>query len=1104
MFLLAFSLGFSKSIYVSAFNDAVVNAETNAIDAYDSIFEAEDTEIQGAIIDNKHLGFTGTGFVDYVPNAPGGTITWIIDDVLAKGEYSLVFRYANGGAENRPAAINVNGETINPQLDFNTTIEWNNWQTVSIKAQLQKGKNNIIATGVGSSGGANIDHLRIHNNDDDIEPGEPEPVEITEVDIEDLTDGVLLKRLKTTGLLADHTNLDENRNMTRIEFFAKINDAMGFHHEEKYKNLDPNSQVWEVSKEEWFSYVLETALKEGYIDADKQGNIYPDSIITRREAAFIIANVLNLAPNLPKQSEGKIGHVQKAGYMNKGKFGKKESLTAKEANQIAEKIAKKMKDQNNHVHIAATEAVSDHIVAVILNGSFDQFDIHAITLKKAQEKFSSLNNKLTDMYPVRAAIGENRFDQTVIFYEVREALVEGKVSAKDEQHFSGNIDDLVKQADILLTWQMEHGGWTKSMDEEYKRPWDGKEARSKQLGEKGEETGTIDNNATIKEIRIVAQAYRETGEAKYKESIQRGIDFLLTMQYQAGGWPQVYPARTTSTESSIYYTNYVTFNDNAMVRVLEFFDDILNEHYPFDQEFLNKKERTDLITSQKKGLDYILKSQNKVDDSLQVWSAQHDPVTYEAREGRSYEHASNSGSESIGIIKFLMSRPNQTPEIKKAVLGALEWFDKVKLEGIRYVSGDKNGVYFVEDPDSDTWYRFYEIGTNLPIFSSRDGIIKRTIHEIEQERRDGYQWGGSYATQLLIVAKETGFYENHVFAEVVHNEVNDKYGRSLVKGESKRVEDSTKALEKIPTKLVVNQNGNGDYKTIQAAVEAIPVNNKEHAEIFINDGIYKEVITIPADKPFIHLTGESKEGTVLTYDNYAKKERPSGGTYGTSGSASVFLYANDISVKNLTLENSFDESTVEGGSQALAAYIRGERMAFDNVRFLGNQDTLLAHSGTQYYHDSYIEGDVDFIFGGARAVFDHCEIVSLDRGSSLNNGYITAASTNIEQDYGFLFINSKFTSNAKAGTVWLGRPWHPGGDASAIGSVIIMNSELGEHIQETGWTDMSGFSANDARFFEYKNTGPGVVLNDSRRQLTESDAAQATIVHVLDGWNPNK
>lgn len=296
--------------------------------------------------------------------------------------------------------------------------------------------------------------------------------------------------------------------------------------------------------------------------------------------------------------------------------------------------------------------------------------------------------------------------------------------------------------------------------------------------------------------------------------------------------------------------------------------------------------------------------------------------------------------------------------------------------------------------------------------------------------------------------------------------------------------------------------GSGDYVTVQDAVDAVPGNNTEPVEIYVKNGVYKEVVKVPADKRFITKIGESAENTILSYDNYAKKSKPEGGTYGTSGSASVFLYASDFTAKNLTMQNTFDESTVEGGSQAVAVHTRGERMAFYNVRFIGNQDTLLANSGSQHFNKCYIEGDVDFIFGVARAVFDDCDIVSVDRGSSTNNGYITAASTNITEPYGFLFVNSRLKSEAAEGTVYLGRPWHPGGDPNAIASVVFKNSELGAHIHKDGWTDMSGFSAKDARFYEYQNSGPGASI--TRRQLTDEEAKLYTVENVLRGWNPKQ
>jgi pectin methylesterase-like acyl-CoA thioesterase len=263
---------------------------------------------------------------------------------------------------------------------------------------------------------------------------------------------------------------------------------------------------------------------------------------------------------------------------------------------------------------------------------------------------------------------------------------------------------------------------------------------------------------------------------------------------------------------------------------------------------------------------------------------------------------------------------------------------------------------------------------------------------------------------------------------------------------------------------------------------------------------------VPANKPLISFIGENEFNTIITYDNYAGKTKPEGGTYGTTGSSSVFVDGPGFTAENITFENSFDESsTTVSGKQAVAIKVQADRSIFKYCRFIGNQDTLYANAGRQYYYRSYIEGDVDFIFGGATAVFDDNEIFSLTRGSSSNNGYIAAPSTQISIPYGYLFINSKLLSNAPAGTVYLGRPWHPGGDPDAIGNAVFKHTYMGAHINPVGWTDMSGFKAADARFYEYRNSGAGSVINASRRQLSDTEAAKYTVENVLkgsDNWNP--
>jgi len=187
---------------------------------------------------------------------------------------------------------------------------------------------------------------------------------------------------------------------------------------------------------------------------------------------------------------------------------------------------------------------------------------------------------------------------------------------------------------------------------------------------------------------------------------------------------------------------------------------------------------------------------------------------------------------------------------------------------------------------------------------------------------------------------------------------------------------------------------------------------------------------------------------------------------------------------------------------------------FVNVKILGNQDTLFTNSGRQYFYKCYIAGHVDFIFGAGKSVFDDCDIVSLDRGSKTNNGYVTAASTPTKEKFGFLFLRSRLKKQSPAmakGSVTLGRPWHPFADPDAVASVAFIDTWMDDHIGEKGWDRMSSIDSTgnriwyepaSARFVEFGSNGPGAVPSPSRRTLTAAEARSYTPQAVLDGWTP--
>ncbi|WP_305789666.1 pectinesterase family protein [Symbioplanes lichenis] len=289
----------------------------------------------------------------------------------------------------------------------------------------------------------------------------------------------------------------------------------------------------------------------------------------------------------------------------------------------------------------------------------------------------------------------------------------------------------------------------------------------------------------------------------------------------------------------------------------------------------------------------------------------------------------------------------------------------------------------------------------------------------------------------------------------------------------------------------VAADGTGTYRTVQAAIDAVGTGNASRVTITIKPGTYREIVTVPATKPYVTLqgTGDSADDVVIVNNHSAN-------THGTSGSATAFVHGHDFVAQNLTISNDFDESTVTSGAQAVALHLNADRAIFRDVRLLGDQDTLLVNDSTRaYFKGGYVEGTVDFIFGGGTAVFDSSKIYE----KRTTGGPVTAASTAATKTYGLLFYKATITG-ATNNTTQLGRPWRP--DAQ----VLYRESSLSATIKTAEpWTDMSGNVWENARFGEYKNTGSGATTNSNRPQLSDAQAANYTPQKYLagsDGWNP--
>ncbi len=299
-------------------------------------------------------------------------------------------------------------------------------------------------------------------------------------------------------------------------------------------------------------------------------------------------------------------------------------------------------------------------------------------------------------------------------------------------------------ADNVLLYQRDNGGWDKNIDmAEPLAPAD----RAKTLAEKDAPYSTIDNGSTVTQLQYLAKVFNATQQSPYKAAFLQGVDYLLAAQYANGGWPQYYPLRKG------YYT-HITYNDNAMMGVMELLRAIAQKQPAFS--FVDEWRRAKVERAIAQGLDIILKSQVVVNGKKTVWCAQHDEVTLAPAPARTYEKVSLSGSESVGIVRYLMSLEHPTPNVSAAITAAVAWFGQAKLSGIKVIGKPDTSfprgvdrIVVADEKAAPLWARFYDITTSRPIFCGRDGIIKATLAEIEHERRVGYSWYTNAPAALL-------------------------------------------------------------------------------------------------------------------------------------------------------------------------------------------------------------------------------------------------------------------------------------------------------------------------------------------------------------------
>ena len=278
--------------------------------------------------------------------------------------------------------------------------------------------------------------------------------------------------------------------------------------------------------------------------------------------------------------------------------------------------------------------------------------------------------------------------------------------------------EALRISDNLVLYQRSSGGWPKNID--MAKPLS-ESGRASLLRDQKETDSTLDNSATFTQLSFLARVVTAQHLERHRESFLKGLDYVLKAQYPNGGWPQFYP------DLSGYY-KHITYNDDAMIGVMKLLRDVADAKPVY--AFVDEARRGRAASAVEKGIECILKTQVVVNGKRTVWCAQHDEVTLAPAAARTYEVVSLSGGESVGVVQFLMSIKNPSPEVVESIESAITWFEQSQLKG-------------------PIWARFYEIGTNRPIFVGRDGVVKYSIAEIEQERRTGYNWYVDSPAKLL-------------------------------------------------------------------------------------------------------------------------------------------------------------------------------------------------------------------------------------------------------------------------------------------------------------------------------------------------------------------
>ena len=605
-------------------------------------------------------------------------------------------------------------------------------------------------------------------------------------------------------------------------------------------------------------------------------------------------------------------------------------------------------------------------------------------------------------------------------------------SAQPKRHFRRNMlketsmtffksDEAKRIGDQVLAYQRVTGGWPKNID--MGRPMTQAELDEVIAQKNRTDDSTTDNGATNLQLTFLARLYKATGDKKYRDAFRRGIEYLLSGQYENGGWPQFWP-------NPHDYQVHITYNDDAMVNTLKMLRDIYSQKAPYDGNLTDSKLRKRAEKAFDKGIECILVSQIVTDGELTVWCQQHERDTYTPAPARAYELPSYCAPESASIVRLLMELDNPDDRVKKAVHAAMKWFDQNKLSGLaikRYrTPGGIHDIKLVNDSTAGAlWGRYYDLEFCEPYVCDRDGIPRRRLDQIGHERRNGYGWYSDRPAELYPLYEAWAAKYDPAGKVAIDLNSPGANVNGKINLERKPVIDRS-AFD------VIVKPG----ESIQTAIEKAPASPETPFKILVLNGIYNQKVII--DKPNIVLVGENRDSTIITLAETAKtnKIKEYNGKPVHNGVIVIQEGADDCVISGLTVYNNYGTTIENTTTHQMSIYGRATRTIVINSNVWADGNDALSlwapESGGMYYHadlDVRSPG-VDFIcprgwcyatrcnfYGDSRAMIWHDGRGNQNKKLVITNSNFDAKSPTplgrYHHDSQFYLINCSLSKNVK-------------------------------------------------------------------------------------------